>query len=163
VTAGYEPGRPIIRDLSFTMTGPERVAVTGPNGAGKTTLLALIAGELQPWGGSIRVMTGLALLDQRVRVLDPSASIRANFRRINPQADENACRAALARFMFRADAALTTVSSLSGGQLLRAGLACVLGGATPPPLLILDEPTNHLDIASIEAVEAGLRGFDGAL
>ena len=54
-------------------------------------------------------------------------------------------------------------STLSGGQLLRAGLACVLGGPTPPPLLILDEPTNHLDIDSIEAVEAGLRAYDGAL
>jgi len=65
--------------------------------------------------------------------------------------------------MFRADSALQVVSSLSGGQLLRAGLACVLGGPRPPPLLILDEPTNHLDIDSIEAVEAGLRAYDGAL
>ena len=39
----------------------------------------------------------------------------------------------------------------------------MLGGPTPPPLLILDEPTNHLDIDSIEAVEAGLRAYDGAL
>jgi ATPase subunit of ABC transporter with duplicated ATPase domains len=38
----------------------------------------------------------------------------------------------------------------------------VLGG-TPPSLLILDEPTNHLDLDSIEAVEAGLRAYDGAL
>jgi ATPase subunit of ABC transporter with duplicated ATPase domains len=60
-------------------------------------------------------------------------------------------------------AALEAVSYLSGGQVLRAGLACVLGGATPPQLLILDEPTNHLDVDSIEAVEAGLRAFDGAL
>jgi ATPase subunit of ABC transporter with duplicated ATPase domains len=55
------------------------------------------------------------------------------------------------------------MSSLSGGQLLRAGLACVLGGATPPSLLILDEPTNHLDVDAIEAVETGLRAYDGAL
>jgi ATPase subunit of ABC transporter with duplicated ATPase domains len=65
--------------------------------------------------------------------------------------------------MFRADVALQIVSTLSGGQLLRAGLACVLGGTTPPSLLLLDEPTNHLDIDSIEAVEAGLRAYDGAL
>jgi ATPase subunit of ABC transporter with duplicated ATPase domains len=39
----------------------------------------------------------------------------------------------------------------------------VLGGANPPSLLLLDEPTNHLDIESIEAVEAGLRAYDGAL
>jgi ATPase subunit of ABC transporter with duplicated ATPase domains len=65
--------------------------------------------------------------------------------------------------MFRAAAALQITGTLSGGQLLRAGLACVLGGATPPQLLILDEPSNHLDIDSIEAVEAGLRAYDGAL
>jgi ATPase subunit of ABC transporter with duplicated ATPase domains len=162
-TVGYQPGRPVLRDLSFTLTGPERVAVAGPNGSGKTTLLALATGRLPPWTGTARIMTGFALLDQRVSLLDPARSIRDNFRRLNPRADENACRAALARFLFRADAALQSVASLSGGQLLRAGLACVVGGASPPPLLILDEPTNHLDIESIEAVEAGLRAFDGAL
>ncbi len=108
-------------------------------------------------------MTTFALLDQRVSLLDPALSIRDNFKRINPDADENACRAALARFMFRADAALQIAGTLSGGQMLRAGLACVLGGSIPPPLLILDEPTNHLDIDAIEAVEAGLRAYDGAL
>ena len=163
VTTGYEPGRPILSDLSLAITGPERVAVTGPNGSGKTTLLALITGALQPWKGSVRVIADHATLDQQVSLLDPALSIRDNFRRINPQADENACRAALARFMFRADAALQLAGTLSGGQLLRAGLACVLGGATPPSLLILDEPTNHLDLDSIEAVEAGLRAYDGAL
>lgn len=65
--------------------------------------------------------------------------------------------------MFRADAALQVTGTLSGGQMLRAGLACVLGGPQPPSLLILDEPTNHLDIDSIAAVEAGLRAYDGAL
>jgi len=163
VTAGYAPDQPVLRDLSLVMTGPERIAVTGPNGSGKTTLLALVTGQLQPWQGSVRVFTDVAMLDQRVSLLDPSLSIRDNFRQLNPGADENTCRAALARFMFRADAALQIVGSLSGGQLLRAGLACVLGGGTPPPLLILDEPTNHLDIDSIEAVEAGLRAYDGAL
>ncbi|NLS00249.1 ABC-F family ATP-binding cassette domain-containing protein [Rhizobium sp. P38BS-XIX] len=162
ITAGYEPERPILRDFDFIVTGPERIALTGPNGSGKTTLLALISGVLQPWTGTVRVVH-FALLDQSVSLLDPSLSIRDNFRRINPDADENACRAALARFMFRADAALQIVSSLSGGQLLRAGLACALGGSIPPSLLILDEPTNHLDIDSISAVEAGLRAYDGAL
>jgi ATPase subunit of ABC transporter with duplicated ATPase domains len=162
VTAGYQ-GQPVIRDFSMTLTGPERVAVTGPNGSGKTTLLALITGKLQPWTGTVRVTDSFALLDQSVSLLDPALSIRDNFRRLHPQSDENSCRAALARFMFRADAALQVVSTLSGGQMLRAGLACVLGGAVPPDLLILDEPTNHLDIDSIEAVEAGLRAYDGAL
>ncbi len=163
VTAGYASGAPVISRVSFSMTGPERVAIIGPNGSGKTTVIALVTGDLAPWSGSVRVLAPFALLDQRVSILDPALSIRDNFMRINPQADENACRAALARFMFRADAALQIVGTLSGGQMLRAGLACVLAGPSPPQLLILDEPTNHLDIDSIEAVEAGLRAYDGAL
>ena len=163
VTAGYVPGRPILANLSLTITGPERVAITGPNGSGKSTLLALVTGALRPWSGTIRVGVDVAMLDQQVSLLDPRLSIHDNFRRINPDADENAGRAALARFMFRADAALQRVSALSGGQLLRAGLACVLGGPRPPALLILDEPTNHLDLESVEAVEDGLRAYDGAL
>ncbi len=65
--------------------------------------------------------------------------------------------------MFRADAALQIVSTLSGGQMLRAGWPACWARAKPPSLLIPDEPTNHLDIESIEAVEAGLRAYDGAL
>lgn len=162
-SAGYAPDTPVLSGLSFTVTGPERIAFCGANGSGKTTLLHLIAGRLQPLSGKVGVKVPFAMLDQQVEVLDGASSILANFRRLNPGTDDNACRAALARFMFRADAALQAVSDLSGGQRLRAGLACVLGGSAPPPLLILDEPTNHLDIDAIEAVEAGLRAFDGAL
>lgn len=163
VAAGYVPGVPVIDGLSFTITGPERVAVTGANGSGKSTLLALLTGRLAPWSGKVKVVAEHALLDQRVSLLDPALSIRDNFRRLHPETGENACRAALARFRFRADAALQVVGTLSGGQMLRAGLACTLGAPKPPLLLILDEPTNHLDIDSLEAVEAGLRGYDGAL
>lgn len=162
-SAGYLPEQPVLRDLSLTIVGPERVAIVGPNGSGKTTLLKLIAGELLAISGTVRVRPDFALFDQKVSLLDPAISILDNFARLNPRAGANACHAALARFMFRADAALQIVGSLSGGQLFRAGLACVLGGSTPPSLLILDEPTNHLDLESIEAVEAGLRAYDGAL
>ena len=162
-TASYGDGPPVLRDISFEIVGPERVAIVGPNGSGKTTLLSVITGALAPRSGDVQVFTRFAFLDQRVGLLDSTLSIRDNFIAHNPGADENACRAALARFMFRADAALQVVGTLSGGQILRAGLACVLGGAAPPPLLILDEPTNHLDIDSIEAVEAGLQAYDGAV
>ncbi len=163
VTAGYEPGCPVLDDLSLAVTGPERIAVTGPNGSGKTTLLDVIAGRLAPFSGAVQVATDMAMLDQRASLLDPALSVRDNFRKLNPGSTENACRAALARFKFRADAALQQVAELSGGELLRAALACVLGGSKPPPLLILDEPTNHLDLDSIAAIEAGLQAYDGAL
>lgn len=163
VSFGYAADAPIIRNLSFAINGPERIAVTGSNGSGKTTLLGLITGAFEPISGVVRVLVDFAMLDQQVSLLDPSQTIRDNFRRLHPLADENACRAALARFMFRADAALQMVGILSGGQMLRTGLACVMGGPSRPQLLILDEPTNHLDVDSIEAVEAGLRAYDGAL
>jgi ATPase subunit of ABC transporter with duplicated ATPase domains len=163
LTGGPDTTQPIIRNLFLTLTGPERVAITGPNGSGKTTLLRLLTGALPPTSGTARINVPFALLDQTVSLLDPALDIRDNFRRLNPQADENTCRAALARFMFRADAALQRVGTLSGGETLRAGLACTIGGNNPPQLLILDEPTNHLDISAVEQVEAGLRAYDGAL
>lgn len=163
VTAGYAEGQPVIEHLSLTITGPERVAITGPNGSGKSTLLALIAGTLAPWSGTVRVGVPFALFDQRVSLLDPALSIADNFLALNPGTTNNQCRAALARFRFRADAADRIVGTLSGGQMLRAGLACVLGAPLPPQLLILDEPGNHLDIESLTAVETGLAAYDGAL
>src|SRR5690606_31152451 len=75
----------------------------------------------------------------------------------------NAARAALARFLFRNVQADRKTGELSGGERLRAALACVMTGTQPPQLLVLDEPTNHLDIDSVEAVEAALSGYDGAL
>src|SRR5262249_42496453 len=102
IEAGYAPGSPILRDLSLTIVGPERVAIVGANGSGKTTLLAVLTGSLEPWAGEARVFTPFALLDQHVSILSRSESIRDNFRRLNPDADENACRAALAPFKFRA-------------------------------------------------------------
>ena len=160
---GGPGGLPIVRGLSLTITGPERMAVAGPNGSGKSTLLRLATGALTPTSGSIRITPRRALLDQQVALLDPALSIRENYLRLNPADGENACRAALARFMFRAEAALKPVGQLSGGEMLRAGLAATIGSSTPPELLILDEPTNHLDIQAIAAVEAGLRAYDGAL
>ncbi|QQR34670.1 ABC-F family ATP-binding cassette domain-containing protein [Devosia oryziradicis] len=163
LTGGPDAASPIIREVSLQLTGPERVAIAGPNGSGKTTLLRLLTGALPASAGVARILVPYAMLDQTVSLLDPGLTIRDNFRALNPESDENTCRAALARFMFRADAALQTAGTLSGGEMLRAGLACTIGGDNPPQLLILDEPTNHLDIHAIEQVEAGLRGYDGAL
>jgi len=158
------PDRPAtLGDFSLTLTGPERVALVGANGAGKSTLLRLAAGELQPTRGIVRRPVPSAMLTQSVDFLDPGLSIVANFRRLHPDACLNHAHAVLARFLYRNQAALKPVHALSGGEMLRAGLACVLGGATPPGLLILDEPTNHLDLDSIAANEAALREFDGAL
>jgi ATPase subunit of ABC transporter with duplicated ATPase domains len=163
VTGGPTPSVLPIRDLSFTLTGPRKLAVTGANGSGKSTLLNLAAGVLSPIFGRIRRTERFAMVDQDMSILRRDQSIRENFHRLNPTADENSCRAALARFLFRGDSGTRPVSVLSGGEVLRAGLACVLGANLVPELLLLDEPTNHLDLDSIAAIEDALNGYDGAL
>lgn len=159
----YAGGPAVLRDLDLRLVGPERVALTGGNGRGKTTLIRLAAGELEPTAGRIRRGGRAALLDQQTAILGPDENLIEAYRRLNPAATPNDAHAALARFLFRNRDAEKTVASLSGGERLRAALACTLAGEAPPQLLILDEPTNHLDLDSIAAVEAALRGYDGAL
>ncbi|PTQ12076.1 ABC transporter [Sphingomonas oleivorans] len=163
VAGGYDAKAPLFRDLDLKIAGPERIAIVGPNGSGKSTLVKLVTGGLEPLAGRVKMSAATTLIDQHVAFLEPRASILENFRRLNPGSDENACRSILAGFLFRADAALQQVDTLSGGQMLRAGLACRLGGTRPPELLVLDEPTNHLDLDSVHAIEAALEAYDGAL
>jgi len=159
----WPDGTQVLNDVSLRLVGPERVAVTGPNGAGKTTLIRLATGDLESTAGRVRRGVPAALLDQRASLLRDDETLLANFRRLNPAADDNAAHAALARFVFRNVTALKPAGSLSGGERLRAALACALMAARPPQLIILDEPTNHLDLDSIAAVEAALSAYDGAL
>ncbi len=157
-------GRRLFGPLSFAIAGPARIGLTGPNGSGKTSVLKLATGALAPSSGTIRRAAGrIAMLDQHVDVLDRGRTILDNLRRLHPSLSDNAARAALARFAFRNRQVWQPVATLSGGELLRAGLACVLSAAQPPQLLLLDEPTNHLDLPSIEVIETALAAFDGAL
>jgi len=54
-------------------------------------------------------------------------------------------------------------AQLSGGERLKAALALELYAEDPAELLLLDEPSNHLDLASLEALEAMLGDYRGAL
>ena len=116
LTGGPCAAEPIIRNLSLKITGPERVAVSGRNGSGKTSLLRLLSGDLQPVAGSVGLHVRMAMLDQHMKLLDPRLSVADGFRSLNPDADDNACRAALAQFLFRADTARQSVATLSGGE-----------------------------------------------
>ncbi|WP_273791855.1 ABC-F family ATP-binding cassette domain-containing protein [Brucella anthropi] len=163
VSGGPQADYPVIRDLSLKIMGGERVAVGGPNGAGKTSLLRLMTGELQPVAGTVMRPARIAMFDQQMNLMNRDQTLYENYRRLNPVSNDNDARAALARFSFRGEGASRLAGSLSGGELLRAALACVLGGTERPELLILDEPTNHLDLDSIEALEAALNAYEGAL
>ena len=156
-------GKRLFGPLSLTMTGPERLAISGRNGAGKSSLLKLICGSRAPTEGRSRIFVPHAYLDQHVSLLHDDRSLIENVRRLQPLLPDNDAYRVLAQFAFRNRDALRTAGSLSGGERLRAGLACVMSGASPPQLLLLDEPTNHLDLTSIEELESTLTEYDGAL
>ncbi|AIA07483.1 ribosomal protection-like ABC-F family protein [Streptomyces noursei] len=149
--------------VDLTIRGPERIALTGANGAGKTTLLRLMAGELAPDGGSIKRADGrIAALSQRLDLLDADRTVAENFAVFAPQRPEAERMNLLARFLFRGPRAHLPVRVLSGGERLRATLACVLCAEPAPQLLLLDEPTNNLDLVGAAQLESALACYRGA-
>ncbi|MFF6776715.1 ABC-F family ATP-binding cassette domain-containing protein [Streptomyces sp. NPDC012637] len=149
--------------IDLSVRGPERIALTGPNGAGKTTLMRLITGELAPDGGRIRRGDGrIAYLSQRLDLLDPDRTVAENFAAFAPERPEAERMNLLARFLFRGPRAHLPVGVLSGGERLRATLACVLCAEPAPQLLLLDEPTNNLDLVSVGQLESALDSYRGA-
>lgn len=160
---GYQTSQPLFSNLSFALHGPARAAIEGANGAGKSTLLACIEGQLKPQKGVVNLSVPHALIDQDLSLLHPDETVVEAIARLDPDATDNHRRAMLARFLFRGNAAERRIGTLSGGQRMRAALACTLGHSQPRQLLLLDEPSNHLDIEAVETLEAALNGYNGAL
>ncbi|MEV5974763.1 ABC-F family ATP-binding cassette domain-containing protein [Streptomyces sp. NPDC051921] len=149
--------------IDLSVRGPERIALTGPNGAGKTTLMRLITGELVPHSGQIRRGDGrVAYLSQRLDLLAPDRTVAENFAAFAPERTEAERMNLLARFLFRGPRAHLPVGVLSGGERLRATLACVLCAEPAPQLLLLDEPTNNLDLVGVGQLESALDSYRGA-
>ncbi|WP_027659592.1 ABC-F family ATP-binding cassette domain-containing protein [Salinispora fenicalii] len=149
--------------VDLTVRGPERIGLTGPNGVGKSTLLRLLDGSLPPDAGTLRRADGrLAYLSQRLDLLDPDMTVAENFGQYAPDRPQSERMNLLARFLFRGARAHLPVGVLSGGERLRATLACVLYAEPAPHLLLLDEPTNNLDLVSIRQLETALQAYRGA-
>jgi ATPase subunit of ABC transporter with duplicated ATPase domains len=161
--AASRGGRPLFTDVDLTVRGPERIALTGANGVGKSTLLRIIGGELAPDGGSVQRADGrLAYLSQRLDLLDSECTVAESLAASAPSLSETRRMHLLARFLFRGDRIHLPVAALSGGERLRATLACVLYTEPAPQLLLLDEPTNNLDLASVGQLQAALNAYQGA-
>ncbi|MEB4615538.1 ATP-binding cassette domain-containing protein [Leucobacter sp. M11] len=145
-----------------------RLTVTGPNGAGKSTLLALLAGELTPDQGRVRLTPGIRLgMLRQETALPPEARASALFAAhrdalvaagVLPEADAVGL-AALGLLSARETG--KRVGELSTGQQRRLGLAMVL--AARPQVLLLDEPTNHLSVALVDELAEALAATEAAV
>ena len=157
-------GRRLFTDVDLTVRGPERIALTGPNGAGKSTLLRIIGGELEPDGGTLQRADGrVAYLSQRLDLLDGDRTVADSLAAFAPSLSETRRMHLLAQFLFRGSRIHLPVAALSGGERLRATLACVLYAEPAPQLLLLDEPTNNLDLVSVGQLESALNAYQGAV
>lgn len=175
VTFGYEPGRPVLRDVTFHADRGERIALVGESGGGKSTLVSLLLGLYPPNMGTISLLgqdigaLPLGELRRRVGVVfqDPSlfsGTIRENIAYGRPEAtDEDVVEAArranadrfIRHFTDGYDALIGERGlKLSGGQKQRIAVARAM--LKDAPVLVLDEATSALDTKSERLVQAGL-------
>ncbi|MDA3650092.1 ABC transporter ATP-binding protein/permease [Saccharopolyspora indica] len=168
----YEPGRPVLREVSFRVARNSHVALVGPSGAGKSTIFALIARFHDPQAGQVlldgrdcaREMTvdecraAISIVEQSAPVMH--GSLRDNITYAQPGAaaaeiDRAVRLAGLEELVARLPQGLDTPvgehgSALSGGEQQRVAIARAL--LPRPHLLLLDEPTSHLDAANEAAL-----------
>ncbi len=153
-------GRPILRDVSFSVGERDRIGVVGANGSGKSTLLALLEGRLQPDHGEIVRKRGLVIgvMPQAVEPARLEESLYAYLQAALP-ADEAdwatwKVEVALESLGIDAESWSLPMGALSGGwqRLILAAAS----GLAQPDLLLLDEPTNHLDLSRIFRLERWL-------
>lgn len=161
---GYEPGKPILRNLNLRMDLDDRIGLLGVNGAGKSTFAKMIAGALDVSEGELhrdRKMRVGWFHQHQIEAMDPTDTPLEIIRRAMPDAPESARRSKLAQFGLGYEKQETTVDSLSGGE--RARLLLNMVAMDAPHVLILDEPTNHLDIDSRRALLDALNDYNGAV
>ena len=160
--------RLLISDFTYTATREDRIGIVGPNGCGKSTLLKMIAGEVQPDGGTISlgetIKIGYFRQDfsellggtENERVID---YIRDVAEYVDTPSGKLSASSLLETFLFEGEKQYTRLASLSGGEKRRLMLLRLLMAS--PNVLLLDEPTNDLDLAAMTVFEDFLSRFQG--
>jgi len=158
-------GRRIVHDgLNVTIRRGERWCVMGKNGAGKSTLLKMVAGQLTPDRGHVRLGASVKMgyfAQVSLDLLDPDLTVEEQLRQDFPTESIGALRNLAGAFQFSGEDVDKKIRALSGGEKTRLVLARML--LVPPNFLVLDEPTNHLDLATKEMLLESLKGFDGTM
>lgn len=178
VTFGYTTGRPVLKNLSFTVEPGEQVVIVGRTGSGKSSVLNLVSGLYQPWEGRVRTAGAdpwlmdeksrrrmVGIVPQAVQLF--SGSIRDNItlgdESIPQEAVKQAARLSGAEKLIAGlPAGYDTPVSLASGcgaslslgqrQLISLTRALVL----EPKILLFDEATAGIDCASDEAFRQAL-------
>ncbi|MER5864874.1 ABC-F family ATP-binding cassette domain-containing protein [Kitasatospora sp. NPDC002040] len=181
---GFEwpDGRSVLHDFQLVV-GPGRTGLIGLNGAGKSTLLRLLAGELVPTSGGIRIGGELGYLPQDLTLdttqrVDQALGIRAarealhaieagsveerHFTAVGTDWDvEERATATLAKLGLGRLGLDRTVGGLSGGEAVLLHLAALL--LRRPDVLLLDEPTNNLDRRARSLLYEAVAGWPGVM
>jgi len=149
--------------VNLHLTHGQRVVLIGPNGTGKTTLLRIIAKQLSPTVGQVRLGPGIKLgyLAQEQEILDLNSTPYETVRATSTEMDQTEARNFLHHFLFAGDQVFIQNGSLSFGERTRLMLALLV--AQGCNFLLLDEPLNHLDIPSREQFEQALSNFPGTI
>lgn len=176
VVFGYEPGRDILRDISFEVARGEAIGIVGPSGAGKSSIVQVLLRLRDPRAGAVLVngrdarQVRRAEWQRQVSYVPQSSqvvwgTVRDNIRFHREWISDDAVLAAAQRAHIHDDIlswpqGYDTVigqraSAVSGGQRQRIALARAL--ADDPAVLVLDEPTSALDVRSEELVQASLQ------
>ncbi len=176
VTFGYEPDRPVLREVSLDVRPGETLALVGSSGAGKTTLASLLPRFFDPWQGRVaarrrrradgdareparRARTGAAGSVHPAAVGRGEHRLRAARRAAATRSSAAAVAANAHEFIRELPDGYDTVlgeqgADLSGGQRQRIAIARAL--LKDPRVLILDEPTSALDAESERVVMEAL-------
>jgi ATP-binding cassette, subfamily B, bacterial len=181
VSFAYNPGRPVLEDVSFEVQAGEAIGIVGPSGAGKSTLVQILL-QLRAASGGQYLVNGedvrefarrdwqrlVSFVPQEPRLMH--ASVADNIRYLRDLPDEAVRRAAaLARIdqdiASWSDGYETIVGpradAISGGQQQRICLARAL--AAHPQVMVLDEPTSALDPSSERLIQESLTSLKSEL
>ncbi len=157
-------GVEVIKNMRLNIKPGDKIALIGNNELAKTTLLRLLAGDLTPDSGEIKIGTTVT---RSYYPKNSDAYFKKDInmiewlREYSENKDETFVRSFLGRMLFSGDETLKKVSVLSGGEKVRCMLSKMM--LEHANHLFLDEPTNHLDMESISALNEGLQHFKGSI